>query len=432
STCSRSYLLDMESAKAQMSEAYVTQLGSIDDKPLNIPLTDLGEADLGGTGFCFIFDVSIAGRSSLQATISSTQTEPRTSNPVPMELRHIKTLYQRTTMTWPEEVRPPWEYTTENPPDPELKWRFDRQGYDFEPGWYETDDVVVWIYGWLKSGEGLLEMATTQAGESIFKRLWLRGYRGRLIFFHWPTVKPKLAYGLLESEYRAYKSAPQLIEFVKTIPSNKRLHITAHSLGAVLLTEAIKLGLEAEDALLQVGAIPASAYDTREVLTLPDMVNVVTPILPEEGGYQGYIKETHTPVYTMYNYADVTFFGWNIGQKQLKPTSKRGGFRYAWVSKAPPGERARLYYSTGWFSSKYRIVTDPHEIMSFIAKSRTHALGAETRVRGHVRRVFDLARDPYDFHTGHVVGWTRSAQQTTAFYNLLLDIWNIAYVSELI
>ena len=199
-----------------------------------------------------------------------------------------------------------------------------------------------------------------------------------------------------------------------------------------MLTEALKLGLEAESALLQVGAIPAAAYDTRPVLTLPDMADVVTPVTADEGGYLGYIESTKTPAYTMYNYADVTFFGWNIAQKQMKPTSKRGGYRYAWDAKAPPGERARLYYRTGLFGSDYRVVTDHHEIMAFIAKSKTHALGAETQVQGHIRRVFDLARNPFDFHTGHVVGWTRSAHETTAFYNLLLDIWNISYVSELL
>ncbi len=430
--CSRSYLLDSEAASEQLVEPYLSKLGTVSETSFSIALSDLGQADLDNTGFCFLFDVATAGTASLQATLNIPESDPIVSAPAPMALKHVKTLYQRTTMSWPDDVRPPWEYTTESPHIPDLKWRIDPQGYDFEPGWYETDDVVVWIYGWLKSGEGLYEMATTQAGETIFKRLWHRGYRGRLSFFHWPTVKPKYAYGLLESEYRAYKSAPQLVDFVQQLPKDKRVHVTAHSLGGVLLTEAIKLGLSAESALIQVGAIPASAYDTRDVLTLPDMKNVVTPVLPEEGGYHGYIEETQTPVYTLYNYADVTFFGWNIAQKQLKPTSKRGGHRYAWVAKAPPGERARLYHNTGLFSSDYRIVTDPHEIMSFIAKSKTHALGAETRVQGHVRRVFDLARDPFDFHTGHVVGWTRTAQETTTFYNLLLDIWNIAYVSELI
>ena len=131
-----------------------------------------------------------------------------------MELRHVKTFYQRTTMDWPEEIRPPWEYTDEQPPVPDLQWRIDPQGHDFQPGWYETDDEVVWIYGWLKSGEGLYEMATTQAGETIFKRLWHRGYRG-------PADLLPLAYGQAENgltacwraSTAAYKSAPALRGF---------------------------------------------------------------------------------------------------------------------------------------------------------------------------------------------------------------------------
>lgn len=430
--CSRSYLLDKAAGEAQVAESVINSLGSVLELSFRMRLAALGEPDLDGGGFCLLFDVSSAGRDSLVASILTGGKPVVASEPVPMDLRHVKTLYQRTTMSWPEEIGPPWEYTSEPPPVPNLKWRYDPQGHQFQPGWYETDDVVVWIYGWLKSGEGLYEMATTQAGETIFKRLWHRGYRGRLVFFHWPTVKPKMAFGLLESEYRAYKSAPALLDFVRTISFDKRLHVTAHSLGCVLLTEALKLGLEAEDALLQVGAIPAAAYDTREVLTLPDMADVVTPVTAEEGGFLGYIESTKTPAYTMYNYADVTFFGWNIAQKQMKPTSKRGGYRYAWDSRAEPGERARLYYRTGLFASKYRVVTDPHEIMAFIARSKTHAIGAETRVQGHIRRVFDLARTPFDFHTGHVVGWTRNIHETTQFYNLLLDIWNIGYVSELL
>jgi len=430
--CTRGYLLSAESAAAEVSESARQAIGHLTSQSFRMRLSNLGSPDLDGGGFCLLFDVASAGTDALVASILVDGEAVSVSEPLPMELRHVKTFYQRTTMSWPEDGRHPWEYTTEQPPVPDLRWHYDPQGYDFKPGWYETDDVVVWIYGWLRSGEGLYEMATTQAGETIFKRLWHRGFRGRLVFFHWPTVKPAYAYGLLESEYRAYKSAPALLDFLNTVPPDKRLHVTAHSLGCVLLTEALKEGLRAEDALLQVGAIPAGAFDTRPVLTLPDMANVVTPELPDEGGYLGYVERSATPAYSMYNFADVTFFGWNIAQKQMKPTSKRGGYRYAWDAKAPPGERARLYYRTGLFSSDYRVVTDHHEIMAFIAKSKTHALGAETRVKGQIRRVFDLARSPFEFHTGHVVGWTRSAYQTTEFYNLLLDIWNIRYVSQLL
>lgn len=88
---------------------------------------------------------------------------------------------------------------------PELVPYVDRQGHDFEAPWSESDEVIVWVYGWLRSGEGLYEMATTQLGETVFKRLWHRGFRGRLIYYRWPTQKPRLSYGLLQSEYRAYK-----------------------------------------------------------------------------------------------------------------------------------------------------------------------------------------------------------------------------------
>ena len=431
--CSRSYLLDVEAARRQRSEPYSLALGTVAPKqPLQLSLSELGPADFDGAAFCFLLEVTSSGSGSLIAELSSQSKESVVAAPAPMHLPHVKTLDQRTNRNWPQDHRPPWEYTTTPPIVPELNWRIDPQHFPFQPGWYETDDVLVWIYGWLRSGEGQYEAATTLTGETVFKRLWHRGFRGRLIFFHWPTVKPELVYGLLESEYRAYKSAPALVNFIDQLPADKRVHVTAHSLGCALLAEAVKLGLSADGALFQVGAIPASMFDTRELLQLPDMADVVTPVTADEGGYLGYIERTNTPIYTMYNFADITFFGWNIAQKQLKPTSKKGGYRYEWNPDAAPGEQARLYYSTGFWKSDYRTVTDPHEIMSFIAKSKTHAIGAETRLQGHVRRVYDLAREPYNFHEGHVVGWTRGVQETTAFYNLILDIFNISYVSELL
>jgi len=204
------------------------------------------------------------------------------------------------------------------------------------------------------------------------------------------------------------------------------VHITGHSLAAVLLAEALRLGLEAEQVLIQVGAFPAGAFDTRPRLRLPDMVELDAPWNFKEGGYEGYVGETKTPVDAMVNFADFTFFGWNLAQKRFKPTAKRGGYRYEWDPEARPGERVRLIGPDG----AIRIVDDPHEIMAFVARSRTHAIGAEKRVGGAIRRVHDLARPPYEFGAGHVVGWTRPIQETTPFYTLLLDSFGIPYVSE--
>ena len=47
-----------------------------------------------------------------------------------------------------------------------------------------------------------------------------------------------------------------------------------------------------------------------------------------------------------------------------------------------------------------------------------------------MHEAFDLDRAPYHFGTGHVVAWAWNPQRTTAFYNLVLDLFNIRYNSE--
>ena len=419
--CTRAHVLDPEAAARQLAAPFGTRLGVVGEAPLELALAELA-AD---ASLCLLFDVARGGTATLELRIAEGDGADA-SAAVPMELRHVKTFYERRAADWPEEVEAPWNYVETAPPVPELEPYVDRQGYDFVAPWSETDEVIVWVYGWLRSGKGLYEMATTQLGETVFKRLWQRGYRGRLLYYRWPTEKPRLSWGLLESEYRAYKSAPALLEIVEALPPGKRVHVTGHSLGAVVLAEALHLGLEAEQVLIQVGAFPAGAFDDRPRLVLADMSDAPTPQRAEAGGYEGYLAAVETPVDAMVNFADVTFFGWNLAQKRMKPTAKRGGYRYRWDPDAPPGQRARLEGPNG----ASRIVEDPHEVMAFVARSRTHAIGAEKRVRGNIRRVYDLARPPYRFGTGHVVGWTRPAQETTAFYTLLLDSFGIPYVSE--
>lgn len=417
--CSRAHMLDAATAERQRAAPYGTRLGVLDDAPVEVPIL------AGEDSICLLFDAARGGRGELVVSVSTVGGQRSTAR-VLMELRHVKTFFERRAADWPSDIEAPWRYVDQAPPIPDIKPYVDDQGYPFVPFWDESDEVIVWVYGWLRSGEGLDEMATTQAGETVFKRLWHRGFRGRLLYFRWPTVKPRLSYGLLESEYRAYKSAPALLDIVESLPPGRRVHVTGHSLAAVLLAEALRLGLEAEQVLVQVGAFPAGAFDTRPRLRLPDMVEMESPWDSEEGGYRGYLENTETPVDAMVNYADITFFGWNLAQKRFKPTAKRGGYRYRWDPKAPPGEEVRLVGPGG----TSRIVDDPHEIMAFVARSGTHAIGAEKRVRGVIRRVYDLARPPYEFGEGHVVGWTRPIQETTPFYTLLLDSFGIPYVSE--
>jgi hypothetical protein len=123
---------------------------------------------------------------------------------------------------------------------------------------------------------------------------------------------------------------------------------------------------------------------------------------------------------------DSTFYGWNIAQKRLKGGASLS-HRYIYRPDASGSERMVLSHL-----GRERMVTDPDEARAFIARSRTHALGAEPRVRGSVHSVVDLSRAPYEFGHGHVVQWQWNPQRTTAFYNLVLDLFNIRYNSELL
>jgi len=424
--CGNVHLLKRSAGERQREAAWDRQVGVIRaGETLDIPLTRMPPSSADNRSHCFLFEGRHEGLAGVRVALVRDGAVLMQSEPAWISIRHVKRLYERVVIPWPEGRKDAWDY--EQPPPPlELNWQDDPQGFAFEPPWHETDDVIVWVYGWLKTAPGMYEMSTVHSGETIYKRLWHRGYRGRLVMFHWPTIKQKITLGLMRSEYRGYKSGPVLADHVHSYPPDKRVHVTAHSLGGIPLAAALAAGMEADTVVFQASAIPAEALDPNPALILPGLENITTPIAPDEGGYHHYLRDSRSRVYSLYNTADITFFGWNIAQKQMKQSAP--WFKsYRWDPGAPEGERATL--KTGLFSGS-RPVTDPDEVRAFIAHARTHALGAEPRVRGVVHEAFDLDRAPYHFGTGHVVAWAWNPQRTTAFYNLVLDLFNIRYNSE--
>jgi hypothetical protein len=428
-TCTNQHLLDTDTAKAQLEAPYRTRLGRISAAaPLTLPADTLPRSAIDGS-ICLLLEGAATGQGVLKLSLQSSDDASRLVDSVHFDLRDVKSLYERTRIDWPEHVSPAWTYTDRQPPDPNLYWVEDPQGIGFDPPWYEDEHVIVWVYGWQTEGDAGYLSATVRGGETIFKRLWHRGYRGRLVFLHWPTVKPKLGYGLFQSEYRAYKAGPALKDLVAAQPTGRSIHVTAHSLGNVILLEALKLGMRAEDAMFQVGAIPAGAIDPRDLLILPEAEEILSPDFADEYGYRGYLAESPVRLYNMYNPNDHTWIGWNLAQHLMKPTHEKGA-RYRYYPEALPEQRYVLEYlseDTGSWAS--RPVQDPHEIMAFIARSKTQAVGGEARLRGPVEHTFDIGRPPYSFGHGHTVGWSWPPQRTTDFFNLLLDAFNIAYKS---
>jgi len=422
----RRYLLDPDWAARQRADPFGSRAVLLEsDQPWTIALESFRDWDLPGESklMPLLFEGISEGEGYLVVTIKQAGKVLAESEPLYLEIRHIKSFFRRVGVEWPEGYKNPPQYNQE-PPVPDLHWEFEPMGHPYVKPWYEEDDVIVWIHGWVNHTKDFYERSVTVSTETIFKRFWHQGFRGRFDFFHWPTVKGKLAGGLNTSEYRGYKRAPVLLDYFSTFPAEKRIHLTAHSLGNVVMLEVIKLGADIEQAVFQSAAVPAEVFDSRQLLTLPTMRNANTPTSAADMGYAGYLEGTDERIYVLYNPRDITFFGWNIMQKEAKPFRSLTR-RYVYRPDKPAGERMRLKY--GLFFS--RPVTDPHEAKAYVAQSRSHALGAESRTRGVVHELHDLDRKPFEHGPGHILLWSDDPQVAMPYYNLLLDLMNLPYNS---
>ncbi len=422
----RAYLLDKEAAELQKAPPFGNRKVLLKDgEPWSVTTEAFDGSDLGskGTLICLLFEGAKPGKGQLVVRLKEKGAVVAESDPLYLEIRHVKTFFRRVTTKWPEDIQAPYKYRVE-PPVPDLKWEFEPMGYPYQPAWYDDGHTIVWIHGWVDHTKDNYNKNMTHSTETIFKRLFHQGFRGEFCFYHWPSIKTYVTLGMNGSEYRAYKVAQPLMDYYETIPDDRIVHFTAHSLGNVVLIECLKLGLEVEEAIFQSAAIPVEMLDDRDVLKIPNMENAKTPEEAEEMGYEGYLRSSKTRIYALYNPNDFTFWAYNLLQKDVKPFGTLMK-QYKYKPNKPEGERIRLRY---WFFFS-RPVTDPHEAMAYAARARTHALGAESRTRGLVHEVYNLDAPPFEYGTGHVVAWSWNPQRTMAYYNLLLDLMNIPHNS---
>ena len=422
SRCSRRYLEETSAGQAQLTFPYSQTLGvvSASNGPIEIPL-DLWSVEQRQVGqLCLLFEGVSQGSGSIRLALKNAEGEDIVAAPVHLSLRPVKSFYQRVAVTWPEDIKAPWTYW-EQPPKPVLGWLPEEMGEPFTRPWYETTDTIVWVHGWIPQDGENYQRTMVFSFETMWKRLWHQGFRGRVVHFRWPTVKRHEALGLHISEYRAFKSAPQLKSFVDFLPPENRVNVTTHSLGGVLLMEALKLGLDVNAALFQVSAVAAEAFDQSEALVIPNMANIL-PRDAEHMTHAGYLSDTKTPIYNAYNPADFTWFGWNAAQRFEKRIAGFGR-RYGHNSAAPEGEHLQLYR----YGFKQRAVLDPHEGLASAVPATSQALGGEGRVQGVVAESFNLHEPPFRFETDHVAMWRWNPQKVLPYSNLILDVFDIPY-----
>ena len=130
-----------------------------------------------------------------------------------------------------------------------------------------SDDYILFVHGWrMKTWE------RRYLAETAFKRLYWQGYKGRFGFFSWPTEWTSRPLGTaitdtqnyMRSDQKAMLSGQGLSVTMNSLmfQYNDALKVFAHSMGNVVVSEALKQGGEANTYVACQSASVARAYDS--------------------------------------------------------------------------------------------------------------------------------------------------------------------------
>lgn len=286
----------------------------------------------------------------------------------------------------------------------------------------ETNQLIVLVHGWRMSDYDYQKFSGT-----MYKRLYWQGYQGRFASLRWPTLstddfwffRETQAYGTYNSsEYIAFRSAQGTSDYFDWLKSrfpNYSVNAVAHSMGNIVMMEALKIQLamghkDIDNYVLMQAAVPASCYDA-DAPGCPSLVaqESDSPTPNEYLTYPGSINNAiNGSMINFFNASDYALNFW-VANQLLKPDGTLG---YTVL----PGLETELLPST--------VITDPREIMAFAARPRSYAVGAQSDVQGVISegKQIDLAAQFgfTDANWDHSGEFNRNIQITGSFYHTLL------------
>ncbi len=300
----------------------------------------------------------------------------------------------------------------------------------------EAKQIIVFVHGINNS-----QFDYYDSTETLFKRLYWSGYHGKVAGFRWPcaylpfanTINP---FNYNRGEFYAWKSASAFkdyLAYLKNRPdlAGYQIDVLAHSQGNVVASEAIKEGAPFDNYILTQAAVPAHCYDVSVPFLqkfLDAEANAPTPLYTTNGGYHGYFANLTGNLINFYNTNDFalatgTYLGlqanWEADQVSQKPEdfTYMLGQSYAYY---PSSFRSIAFYAFSQYD-----VTDPYEIMSMVARSRSKAIGAQAGVGGVINTSgsvdlvgafgFGQTRDE------HSAEFKRNIQTALGYYQVILN-----------
>jgi Alpha/beta hydrolase of unknown function (DUF900) len=396
------YLTDTNIAAQQVANGYEVNLGTVSNNcQCTIPSLLFA---FGGTQH-FLFEGAGIGSGQLTLTIS------RNGNVIAqtgvwLDLHDIKDFYERAAITnIYNETTSTWSSTIESL----------QQASSSALG--SDTNLIVFVHGINVGGWDWLDDSDT-----VFKRLYWVGYRGKFAAVKWPChfLTPPDVWDLdvfNYSELNAYRASTAMTAYLNQLRTrfpNYRLNILAHSQGNAVVSEAIKQGAPFDTYILTQGALPASAYDVNAPTNTSLVSQEVYHPTPEwqPMGYHGAYTNLPGSMVSFYNTNDTVLGYWTADQYAFKPADT-----YSYNGT----------YGLKFLDPGYRLVTDSQESRAMISRSRTWSIGAQRPSSGQMSQgvissTVDLAGQ-FGFTKGtseHSAQWTRPVQTSLLYYKQVL------------
>lgn len=323
----------------------------------------------------------------------------------------------------------------------------------------ETSNLVIYVHG-LDNTPFVYE----DSNATIFKRFYWEGYHGRYVAFRWPS--PTWSYFPINTnqvwpvdynkcEYIGWQSGFALknyIENLRTRFPGYTVDVLGTSGGGVVANEAIRLGAQVDNFSMLVVSLPAECFDGNDPSLIYSYLagGSNTPDADSLGGYNNCFTNltelnTSTRLVNFYNDDDYALYrayggGWEYGQKFLRPDHSLASLLLpvpAWYYSFD-GTNCFLYNFNiyGGLTSS-RLLTQDFEKKSYVARSRTKAVGAAgleyppyALTAGVVSTNISLQDATLGFVGGAKFGdsladhsgeFTKPIQDTTPFYKELLN-----------
>jgi pimeloyl-ACP methyl ester carboxylesterase len=323
---------------------------------------------------------------------------------------------------------------------------------------YDAKQLAVFVHGWR-----MTQWNWQNFSDTMFKRLYWQGFQGRFASLRWPTRSTdtdtnNLLFGLVpsvdftynRSEHIAFESGTGAGAYFNDLRQrfpDDTISACSHSMGGIVMMEALKELAAANQApldnyVMMQAAVPAHCYDTtvtnfpffeqeEELVPTPDVyANYAVGIT---NAIRGFIYNFFNPEDYALQQAWVLNEGFYLtssaGPLTMKPNTFFG-YSYNPTNAVAQVTTNSWQLLLGVTNVQARVVTDPLELIPFVARPRSLAVGAQGGVGNIVNggqldlTTFGFGSEEYD-HSGEFNRNIQTPQVQEFYTNLVIKMFPV-------